>query len=72
MRTIHLLVILLVLTPGNGAAVPLRVSTKDRLLLTPLNGWGSSDAKKCVRTVNRARLSWEAEIQKIDPHDENI
>ncbi|KAH9053124.1 hypothetical protein EDB87DRAFT_1653487 [Lactarius vividus] len=31
MRTIHLLVILLVLTAGNGAAVPLRVSTKDRV-----------------------------------------
>ncbi|KAH9173219.1 hypothetical protein EDB89DRAFT_1960543 [Lactarius sanguifluus] len=43
-----------------------------QLLLTPLNGWGSLDAKKCVRTVKRARLSWEAEIQKIDPHDENI
>jgi hypothetical protein len=36
---------------------------------TRLRELGSSDANKCVK---RARLLREAEVQKIDPRDENI
>ena len=43
-----------------------------QLLLTPQSELGSSDAKKVVRAVKRARLSWEAKVWKIDPQDENI
>ena len=42
---------------------------RPQLLHTRLRELGSSDAKKCVK---RARLSREAEVQKIDPRDENI
>lgn len=97
MRTIHRLVILLVLalTARSAAAVAfdLRISTKDRLTgksflyekdtlsmvlrqlccqlsHTHLKGSDSSDAKKFVKRVPPS--AWKAELQKIDPHDENI